>query len=95
MCNLNVSEGQHLAILFLMPKILKPVRMEKCTGCGLCELLAAKITKEKLSYSGSFLQIRKASSGQPYFKAVIDYGQKTDYPEICDICPENCYEIGE
>ncbi len=78
-----------------MPKILKPTRMERCTGCGLCELLAAKIAKKKLSYAGSFLQIRKVSAGQPYFRAVIDYGQKTDYPEIRDICPENCYEIGD
>ncbi|MEX0587409.1 MAG: hypothetical protein WD940_00605 [Patescibacteria group bacterium] len=78
-----------------MAKILKPTRMEKCTGCGLCELLASQITKGKSSYSGSFLQIRKAAAGQPYFKAVIDYGQKTDYPEVRDICPENCFDITE
>ncbi len=78
-----------------MPKILKPVWMERCTGCGLCELVASKVTKEKLSYSGSFLQIRKTSSGQPFFKAVIDYGQKTAFPEVRDICPEGCYDIGE
>jgi ferredoxin len=78
-----------------MPKILKPVRMEKCIGCGLCELLASKISREKHSYTESFLQIRKTSSGQPFFKAVIDYGQKTDCPEVRDICPENCYDIVE
>uniref|UniRef100_A0A831YZZ7 4Fe-4S ferredoxin-type domain-containing protein n=1 Tax=candidate division WWE3 bacterium TaxID=2053526 RepID=A0A831YZZ7_UNCKA len=76
-----------------MPKILKPVRMERCIGCGLCELAAARAAKGKLSYSGSFLQIRRASSGQPFFKAMIDYGQRTDYKEVRDICPENCYDI--
>lgn len=81
--------------LSLMAKILKPARMERCTGCGLCELLAFQITKGKASYSGSFLQIRKVAPGQPFFKTVIDYGQKTDYPEIKDICPENCYDIEE
>lgn len=78
-----------------MPKILKPVRMERCTGCGLCELAASRITGEKLSYSSSFVQIRKTSSGRPFFKAVIDYGQKTDYAEVAKICPEDCFEIGE
>jgi len=78
-----------------MFKILKPARMEKCIGCSLCELLASKISRERHSYTGSFLQIRKTSSGQPFFKAVVDYGQKTDYPEVRDICPENCYDIVE
>lgn len=76
-----------------MPKILKPAHMERCIGCGLCELVASRITKSKHSYTNSFLRIRKNSSGQPFFKAVIDYGQKTDYPEVRDICPEDCYEI--
>ncbi len=76
-----------------MPKILKPARMVRCTGCGLCELTASRIAKGKLSYSDSFVQIRKTSSGQPFFKAVIDYGQKTEFPEVRDICPEDCYEI--
>jgi len=67
--------------------------MERCIGCGLCELVASRITKKKHSYSDSFVQIRKAASGQPHFKAVIDYGQKTDYPEVRDICPENCFDI--
>lgn len=78
-----------------MSKTLKPVRMDRCTGCGLCELAAARAVKGKLSYAGSFLQIRQASSGQPFFKAVIDYGQKTDYSEVAKACPEDCYEIGE
>ena len=78
-----------------MPKILKPTRMEYCTGCGLCELVASRITKGKLSYSDSFLQIRKTSAGQPFFKAVIDYGQKTGYPEVKNICPEDCYDVEE
>lgn len=76
-----------------MPKTLKPARMVRCTGCGLCELVASRITKGKLSYSGSFIQIRPTSSGRPFFKAVIDYGQKTDYPEVRDSCPENCYDL--
>ncbi|KKW06056.1 MAG: hypothetical protein UY40_C0004G0040 [candidate division CPR1 bacterium GW2011_GWC1_49_13] len=76
-----------------MPKILKPARMERCIGCGLCELVASRLTKNKHSYADSFVQIRKKSPGQPYFKAVIDYGQKTDYREVKDICPENCYDI--
>jgi len=78
-----------------MTKILKGTRMERCTGCGLCELVASKVAKEKLSYLDSFVQIRQAASGQPFFRAVIDYGQKTDYPEVRDICPENCYDIHE
>ncbi|MDP1710575.1 MAG: ferredoxin [candidate division WWE3 bacterium] len=88
-----------------MSKILNPVRMDRCTGCGLCELAAARAArgeprhgravKSKLSYSGSFLQIRRVSSGQPFFKAVVDYGQKTDYAEVAKICPEDCYEIEE
>lgn len=67
--------------------------MDRCTGCGLCELVASKITKGKHSYSDSFVQIRKVASGQPFFRAVIDYGQKTDYKEVRDICPENCFDI--
>jgi len=78
-----------------MAKILKPARMERCTGCGLCELMAAKISKEKHSYADSFVQIRKSAAGQPYFKAVIDYGQKTGYREVKEICPEDCYDIEE
>ncbi|NIT03741.1 hypothetical protein GTO10_02295 [Candidatus Saccharibacteria bacterium] len=78
-----------------MAKILKPARMERCTGCGLCELVASRIAKEKHSYSDSFVQIRKTASGQPFFKAVVDYGQKTDYPEVRDVCPENCFDIVE
>lgn len=78
-----------------MSKILKPARMERCIGCGLCELIASKISKEKHSYTESFVQIRKSSSGQPFFKAIIDYGQKTDYPEVKDICPENVFDIEE
>ncbi len=69
--------------------------MERCIGCRLCELVASQITKKKHSYSGSFIQIRKVASGQPRFKAVIDYGQKTDYKEVRDICPENCFDIVE
>lgn len=78
-----------------MPKVLKPTRMEKCTGCGLCELIASRVAKGELSYSSSFIQIRKSSPGQPLFRAVIDYGQKTDYPEVRDICPESCFDIVE
>ena len=78
-----------------MAKILKAARMEDCICCGLCELVASRVTKGKLSYSDSLIQIRKVKPGQPRFKAVIDYGQKTDYKEIRDICPANCFEIAE
>jgi ferredoxin len=76
-----------------MSKILKPTRMDRCTGCGLCELVASRVAEGKLSYSDSFVQIRKVKSGQSHFKAVIDYGQKTDYKEVRDICPEKCFDI--
>lgn len=78
-----------------MAKILKAVRMENCLGCGLCELVASRIAEGKLSYSDSFVQIRKVKSGKPHFKAIIDYGQKTNYKEVCDICPVNCFDIVE
>lgn len=78
-----------------MAKILKAVRMENCLGCGLCELVASRVTAGKLSYSDSFVQIRKVKAGKPHFKAIIDYGQKTNYKEVCDICPANCFDIVE
>jgi ferredoxin len=78
-----------------MPKILKPARMERCIGCGLCELVASRVSKEKHSYTDSFVQIRKSSSGQPFFKAITDYGQNTDYPEVRDICPVDCFDLEE
>jgi hypothetical protein len=67
--------------------------MKDCVGCGLCELIASRISKDTLSYSDSFIQIRKAVSGKPHFKAVIDYGQRTDYREIRDACPGKCFDI--
>lgn len=67
--------------------------MGNCTGCGLCELIASRIAKGKISYSDSFIQIRKVASGEPRFKVMIDYGQKTDYKEVCDICPGKCFDI--
>lgn len=76
-----------------MAKILKAARMEDCIGCGLCELVASRLAKGKLSYSDSFVQIRKVKSGEPHFKAVTDYGQKTDYKEVRDVCPGKCFEI--
>lgn len=67
--------------------------MENCFGCGLCELVASRVAKSRLSYSDSFVQIKKVKSGKPHFKAIIDYGQKTDYKGIRDICPANCFDI--
>ncbi len=67
--------------------------MEECLGCKLCELVSSRIAKGNLSYSDSFVQIRKVKSGNPHFKAVIDYGQKTDFREVRDICPANCFDI--
>ena len=78
-----------------MGKILKAARMEDCIGCGLCELVASRITKGSLSYSDSFIQIRKVKPGTPHFKAIIDYGQKTDFKEVCNVCPGNCFDIVE
>ncbi len=69
--------------------------MGNCIGCGLCELLASRIAGGRLSYSDGFLQIRKVASGEPRFKAVIDYGQKTGYKEVCEICPGNCFDLVE
>lgn len=69
--------------------------MKDCFGCGLCELAASRLAEGKLSYSDSFVQIRKVGSGKPHFKAVIDYGQKTDYKKVRDICPANCFDIIE
>lgn len=69
--------------------------MKDCFGCGLCELVASRLAEGKLSYSDSFVQIRKVGSGKPYFKAVIDYGQKTDYKKVRDICPASCFDIIE
>ena len=78
-----------------MAKILKAARMEGCIGCALCELLASRLSEERLSYADSFVQIKKAKPGRPYFKAVIDYGKKTDYQVLCDLCPGNCFDIVE
>jgi hypothetical protein len=78
-----------------MAKILKAVRMENCIGCALCEFVASRLSKGRLSYADSFVRIKKAKSGKPYFKAVIDYGQKTDYQALCDTCPGNCFDIVE
>lgn len=78
-----------------MAKILKAVRMESCFGCKLCELVSSRLVKGKLSYSDSFVQIRKVKSGKPHFKAVVDYGQKTAYKAVCDICPADCFDLVE
>jgi NAD-dependent dihydropyrimidine dehydrogenase PreA subunit len=78
-----------------MTKILKAARMENCIGCALCELVASRLSKKTLSYTDSFIQIRKAKPGKPYFKAIVDYGKKTDYRVLCEICPGNCFDIVE
>jgi hypothetical protein len=67
--------------------------MRDCIGCRICELVSSRIANGKLSYADSFIQIRKATSGKPHFKAVIDYGQKTDYKEISNSCPGKCFDI--
>lgn len=76
-----------------MARVLKAVRMKDCIGCRLCELIASRVAKGKLSYADSFIQIRKVASGKPRFKAVIDYGQKTDYKEVRNSCPGKCFDI--
>jgi NAD-dependent dihydropyrimidine dehydrogenase PreA subunit len=78
-----------------MAKVLKPERMDRCTGCGLCELMASRVARGEISFSDSFVQIKQVKSGEPRFKAVVDYGQKTDYKQVRDVCPENCFDIGE
>lgn len=78
-----------------MPKILKGVRMQNCTGCGLCMLMSSLVAKGTHSYSDGFIRIQKVGAGKPFFNAVVDYGQKTDSEEVRDICPENCYDIVE
>jgi ferredoxin len=79
--------------IYTMTQILKAARMGNCIGCGLCELIASRADGGKLSYSDSFIQIRKVASGEPRFKATIDYGRKTDYKEVRDNCPGRCFDI--
>ncbi|MFH1565612.1 MAG: hypothetical protein ABIB98_00220 [bacterium] len=75
-----------------MPKILISPNEKKCIGCGLCVIKASLISDNNVSLKKSFIRVY----GKPksYFLS-IDYGRKTDYKEIVNICPQNCFEIKE
>lgn len=75
-----------------MSKILTVPKEERCIGCGLCSIKASLIKSKKIDLANSFIKI----TGPPgRYKVIIDYGTRTDYKEIVDVCPRGCFEIAD
>lgn len=74
-----------------MPKkYLVTPREQRCIGCQLCALAAARFEKRKLGLKDSPITI-KGKPGQ--YKIQIDYGDRINNPDkIVSICPRNCFD---
>jgi len=75
-----------------MSRILTSSREDKCIGCGLCIMRASLLTGKTISPIKSFIRIY-GKAGKHTIS--IDYGKNTNFKEIVDICPQNCFELKE
>ena len=75
-----------------MSKVLTVPKEERCIGCGLCAIKSSLLLGKTIDLSKSFIKI----IGKPgKYRVVIDYGTKTDFKEIVDVCPRGCFSIEE
>ncbi len=74
----------------MVKRYLVTPREQKCIGCRLCVLAAARYEAKKLGLKDSPIAI-KGKPGQ--YKIQIDYGADIKNPEkIVNICPRNCFD---
>lgn len=66
-------------------------RSDRCIGCKLCVIQSCILKQTPISFAKSFIKVSKKEDGS--FSVTIDYGTKTNYQEIVDICPRRCFEI--
>ena len=71
--------------VFILPKVLKAVAMERCIGCYSCMFACSRIVHDSLSWSRSGILVRSLGGLSAGFEA--SYCLACPLPPCADACP--------